>query len=256
MTGPVHDGSDAARAQRGVRRIAVMNPKGGCGKTTVATNLASRYAGMGQGTALFDYDPLGASLRWLRHRAGTLPPIQGVAAHEAPQPGMTRSWQLRVGESTRRIIVDTPAGLERRDFGERLQDLDVILIPVLPSPMDIGATADFIRDLLLIGKLRTRRIRVGIVTNRVKANTNAFHTLRRFVDHLDIPVVGQLRETQNYVTAAQQGLGVHELPRADSRDGARWQSLVQWLEQPWHEPAAPGEAPAPGGVHRAPDRCT
>lgn len=220
----------------GFRRIAVMNPKGGCGKTTLATNLASRYAAGGLAPALFDYDPLGASVRWLRSRPGTRPAVHGVSAHGNGQGGVTRSWQLRVPAGTRRIIHDTPAGLERLQILERIEGLDAILVPVLPSPMDISATADFIRDLLLVGKLRTRRIRVGIVPNRVKSNTRAFRALERFLGTLDIPIVGQVRDTQNYVAAAQAGVGIHELPRQrDSRDTHCWSHIVEWLEAGWRQ---------------------
>jgi chromosome partitioning protein len=215
-----------------------MNPKGGCGKTTIATNLASRYAVAGLTPTLFDYDSLGASMRWLRFRGASLPPVHGVAAHAGPQSGVTRSWQLRVPAGTQRIIDDTPAGLERMQIQRRIEGVDAILVPVLPSPMDIGATADFIRDLLLIGKLRARNTRVGIISNRVKSNTRAFEALGRFIATLDIPLVGQVRETQNYVAAAQTGLGVHELARQrDERDVDCWQGILDWLETGWRAPS-------------------
>jgi chromosome partitioning protein len=237
MNPPSQTGSPSPASFGAVRRIAVMNPKGGCGKTTVATNLASRYAVAGLNAALFDYDPLGASLRWLRARAGALPAVHGVAAHGDPHGGVTRSWQLRVPAGTQRIVHDTPAGLERMQILERIEGVDAILVPVLPSPMDISATADFIRDLLLVGKLRTRNTRVGIISNRVKSNTRAFQALERFLATLDIPLVGQVRETQNYVTAAQTGIGVHELSRQrDERDMNCWLSIMEWLESPWREP--------------------
>jgi len=248
-------GSPSPASLAAVRRIAVMNPKGGCGKTTVATNLASGYAVAGLNAALFDYDPLGASMRWLRSRAGSLPPIHGVAAHGDPHSGVTRSWQLRVPAGTQRIVHDTPAGLERMQILERIEGVDAILVPVLPSPMDISATADFIRDLLLVGKLRSRNTRVGIISNRVKSNTRAFQALERFLATLDIPLVGQVRETQNYVAAAQTGIGVHELARQrDERDASCWSGIMEWLESPWREPGPAGEPPDTGRRQAADSR--
>jgi chromosome partitioning protein len=219
-----------------LRRIAVMNPKGGCGKTTVATNLASLYASRGWVTALFDYDPLGASMRWLRARSGTRAAIHGVAAFDN-KSNVTRTWQLRLPEQTQRVIVDTPAGVERQQLTERIRNVDIILIPVLSSPIDIGTTADFIRDLLVIGKVRTRNIRLGIITNRTKPNTRAFQSLERFLRTLNIPVVAHLRDTQNYVTAVQQGLGVHELKsQTASTDTSCWNTAWDWLEGSTNEP--------------------
>lgn len=216
-----------------MRRIVVMNAKGGCGKTTVATNVASRYARGGAITALFDHDPLGASMRWVRVRGQREPLIHGVEAYRTPrQMNVTRTWQLRVPPDTRYAIIDTPAGLDHQAMTEHVRTADAILIPVLPSPIDIATTADFIRDLLLVGKVRVHRTRVGIVTNRVKSNTLAFRALDRFVRTLDIPVVAHLRETQNYVFAAQQGVGIHELDRRRAhRDAPCWDRIVEWLEQ-------------------------
>ncbi|MGA7802357.1 MAG: ParA family protein, partial [Gammaproteobacteria bacterium] len=165
--------------------------------------------------------------------------VHAVAAHSGPEQGVTRSWQLRVPAGTQRVIHDTPAGLERMQILDRIEGLDAILVPVLPSPMDIGATADFIRDLLLVGKLRTRNTRVGIISNRVKSNTRAFQALERFLATLDIPLVGQVRETQNYVAAAQNGVGVHELGRPrDERDVTCWTTIIEWLEAGWRIPRA------------------
>jgi len=151
-----------------LRRIVVMNSKGGCGKTTIATNLASCYARHGFQTALFDYDPQGSSMRWLRSRDENAAGIYGVVAHKSAMSSKNRSWHLRLPIGTQRVIIDTPAGLRETDLLSHIQNIDEIVIPVLPSPIDIHSTADFIRDLLLIGKLRASNTRVNIITNRVK----------------------------------------------------------------------------------------
>lgn len=207
-----------------------MNTKGGCGKTTVATNLASLYAQRGLSTALFDFDPQGSSAHWLSLRGEQLPPINGVAAFRTTM-GVTRSWQLRVPPGTQRIVLDTPASMDRIELMERVQDADAILIPVLPSPIDAYATANFIRDLLLVAKLRSDRTRVGIIPNRVRETTLAFQALQRFLDSLSIPVVAQLHDSQFYVQAAENGTGIHELnERRAARHLLAWQQLFTWLE--------------------------
>jgi len=212
-------------------RILVLNAKGGCGKTTVATNLASLYAKCGYATALFDCDAQSSSLRWLRLRGEEMPVIYGVAAHQQGPMNVTRTWQLRVPTETQRIIVDAPGGLKNHELAAQVQNVDVILVPVVPSPIDTFATADFIRDLLLVGKVRTPETRIGIVANRVKANTLAFRSLQHFLDRLHIPVVAHLRDTQHYLQAVERGVGVHELdaPRA-LKDRVPWQEMLRWVE--------------------------
>lgn len=224
-------------------RISIMNTKGGCGKTTVATNLASYCASRGYATALFDYDRQASATRWLKQRGSGRAPIHGVAAFEPPREGMTRSWQMRVPENTRYIITDTPAGYALFDVEDRVAEADVILIPVLPSFIDIHSTADFIRDLLLVGKARAHNTRLAIVTNRTRIHTKAVEKLERFLQNLDIPVIARIRDTQHYVTAAEQGVGIHELGERDAaKDIASWASLLEWLDDTWPDAGAPPDA--------------
>lgn len=213
-------------------RVVVMNAKGGCGKTTIATNLASYCAAQGVGAALFDYDPQASSTFWLQNRPQGLAGIHGVAAYQPPQQGVTRAWQLRIPDTTEFVITDTPAGYSGLDIEDRVSESDVILIPVLPSAIDIRSTADFIRDVLLIGKARARNKQLAIVINRARLRTKALEKLERFIESLDIPVIGQLRDTQLYVHAAEQGVGVHELAdRAALQDARCWEQILTWLQE-------------------------
>ena len=212
-------------------RISVMNTKGGCGKTTIATNLASYCASLGYGAALFDYDKQASSSRWAKARPPGQNPIHCVAAYESPRAGMTRSWQMQVPQGTRYVISDTPAGYGMVDIEDRVAETDVILIPVLPSSIDIYATADFIRDLLLIGKARVHNTRLAIVTNRTRIRTRSVEKLERFLNKLDIPVIARIRDTQYYVSAAEQGVGIHELNERDAqKDRQTWAELLGWLD--------------------------
>lgn len=226
-----------------MRRIVVINSKGGCGKTTVATNLASFYAGQGLRTALFDYDPQGSSLRWLQLRSRAERGIFGVNA-AAGQGSGTRSWQLRAPPETQRIVIDTPAALSLREFGRLVPQADAVLIPVTPSAIDMFTTANFIRDLLLTAQIRVKREQIAIIPNRVKANTLSLAGLERFLGTLNITVLDHLRDTQKYVGAAEQGLGIHEARGAqDERDIACWTRIYRWLE--------PELAPAAAAVESA-----
>lgn len=213
-------------------RVTVMNTKGGCGKTTVATSLASYCSAQGYGTALFDFDKQASSARWLKERPRSRAAIHGVAAFEPPRIGMTRTWQMRVPEHTRFIITDTPAGISDCELDDRVAETDIILIPVLPSAIDIHSTADFIRDILLIGKARSRNKRLAIIANRTRLHTRAMDKLERFLQSLDIPVIARLRDTQHYVRAVERGIGVHELAERDARqDVETWAQVLAWLEQ-------------------------
>jgi len=208
-----------------------MNTKGGCGKTTVATNLASYCAAQGCGTALFDYDRQASSTRWLNIRQDSLPFIHGVAAFEPPKEGVTRAWQMALPAGTQYVIADTPAGYSTIDIEDRVAEADVILIPILPSSIDIHCTADFIHDLLLIGKARSLNKRLGIIANRTRAHTRAADKLDYFLRDLDIPVIGRIRDTQHYVSAVEQGVGIHELLERDGRkDADTWEHLLTWID--------------------------
>jgi chromosome partitioning protein len=213
-----------------MQRITVINVKGGCGKTTIATNLASAYAKSGRNTTLIDYDPQGSSTYWLNLRPDEQANINGIAAYPSNR-SVTRSFQLQLPMDTERVIVDTPAGLKGLDLVDQLSGTHTIMIPVLPSSIDTHATADFIRDLYLIAKVKSSRTRLCIVCNRVKPNTLAFKSLDRFLKAMDIPIIALLRETQAYIRASENGLGIHELgSRTDQRDLEDWQQIIDWLD--------------------------
>lgn len=214
-----------------MRKVMVINSKGGCGKTTIATNLAAYYARNGLKTVIFDYDPQGSSLQWIRTRDAERGEIVGVPAYRGARDGVTRTWQLRVPQDTDRVIFDTPAGIHGQDLVDLVKRVDVILVPVQPSPIDIHACSHFIKDLLLVGKIRKLNVRVGVVANRARERTHGFFILGRFLKSLHIPFIATLRDAQNYVKAAENGVGIHELDAPFiQRDIEQWSSLVEWVE--------------------------
>ncbi len=209
----------------------IVNAKGGCGKTTITTNIASYYSAQGKDVRLFDHDSQGSSLAWLGRRPATVSPIAGVDASKKSDTRMTRSWQLRVPPETDVAVIDTPAGIDIYELATLFQERDTVLIPVLPSPIDIHATAHFIGDLLTTGKARKRMIRLGVVANRVRKNTHSYHNLEKFLFSLSIPFITSLRDTQLYASAIEQGVGISELqnPR-NKQDKEQWSPLFRWLE--------------------------
>jgi chromosome partitioning protein len=217
---------------KNVHRILFVNTKGGCGKTTLATNLASYYALKDDCVTLFDHDPQGSSTQWLTLRDENQTPIHGIAAFQKQNQLQTRSFMMRTPAESNRVIVDTPAGIHGQMLNEVIHKTDTVLIPVLPSPIDIHAATRFISDLLLIAKVRSKGVRLGVIANRVKRNTLIYRSLERFLDSLNIPLVAILRDTQNYVHAAEQGISIHELKGNQViKDQIQWKALIRWLDE-------------------------
>jgi chromosome partitioning protein len=213
-----------------MQRILVLNPKGGSGKTTIATNLASYFATQNERPMLFDNDPQGSSTRWLKKRKPEQLFIHGVAAFER-STRMTRAFQMRIPPETQHVVVDTPAAVVGQDLPELTKGADAIIVPVLPSDIDIHACSKCIADLLLIAKVRRDEHRIGVVANRVKRNTLIYQSLLRFLEALRIPVITTIRDSQNYVRASELGVGVFEMkPYLVASDLEDWYPLLNWLK--------------------------
>jgi chromosome partitioning protein len=221
-------------------KIVVLNPKGGSGKTTIATNLAAYYASHGLFPALQDLDAQASSTRWLQKRTENQPRIHGVSPFNVPAK-MTRTFAMRIPPEVQRIVVDTPAAINKHQFIEFTRGADRILIPVLPSDIDIQAVTRCIADLLLHAKIQRGENRIAVVANRVKRNTVIFRSLMRFLNSLKIPVIAVLRDSQNYIRSAESGVGLHEMKGSRFRvDQAHWTSLIDWIE---HGIVPAGETP-------------
>ena len=160
---------------------------------------------------------------------------------------------MRIPPDAAHVIVDTPAAVPAQDMPDMTKSADAIIVPVLPSDIDIHACSKCIADLLLIAKVRRDENRIGVVANRVKRNTIIFQSLMRFLDTLRIPVVATLRDSQNYVRAAELGIGVHEMKSYVAHDDTeQWAPLVEWLARPRPAAKPPGTAPAGGGETAGP----
>ncbi|MBT8080700.1 MAG: AAA family ATPase [Gammaproteobacteria bacterium] len=231
--------------------IVVLNPKGGCGKTTLATNIAAAYAQRGPVPAVMDCDPQGSTMRWLEKRAASRPPIHGIAAFKRSM-GATRSWQLRVPPDSTSLIVDSPASLTHDDLREMTRDATSILVPVLPSSIDIHAASRCIADLLLVAKIDRRDRKLAVVANRTRQNTKSFQKLMRFLDSLGIPIISILRDSQNFVHAAEEGIGICELPPYRIRqDIDELNKIMTWLDSWPHRRehrGMPGDYDRPSNV--------
>jgi chromosome partitioning protein len=224
-----------------MQKIVILNSKGGSGKTTVATNLAACCSTIaGRHAALMDLDPQGSAMRWLRKRPQDRVSIHGIAAFER-SASVTRTFQLRVPTECDTLVVDTPAAIDPHTLPDVTRGAHAILVPVMPSEIDIHATAKCVADLLLIAKVRRSEGRLGIVANRVRSNTLVSQSLMRFLERLDIPLVATLRDSQNYLRSAELGVGISELPRWQAwPDLAEWERLLEWLRGRVRAPAPRG----------------
>jgi chromosome partitioning protein len=242
-----------------MQRIVVLNPKGGSGKTTIAINLASYLAARGYRPVLMDYDPQGSSVRWVKKRQPSQPMIRAIAAYEKDSR-TTRAFQLRIPDDATHVIVDTPAAVEPRQLPDMTRDAHKILVPVLPSDIDIHTCSRCIGDLLLVAKIRREDDRIGVIANRVRRNTLMYQALIRFLHTLGIPIVAIIRDSQNYVRAAELGIGVHEMKSYIARaDVEQWGPLITWLTgeadgtlAPSNGPAGSAEEPPPGAMPEEP----
>ena len=207
-----------------MRTIMLMNAKGGCGKTTIATNLATWYADEGRKVALADYDPQKSTLDWLEARQGYagVPEIQAIDA--------THKGSLRPAKDTDLLVMDAPASTHGSVIDKLLKQVDTLILPVLPSPIDMRACQRFLGELLEKGRVSPTRTQIGIVANRVRENTVIYHDLEKYLGHLEIPFITHLRESQNYIRSAELGLGIFELaPSLVYKDVVLWDALIDWI---------------------------
>jgi len=214
-----------------LHKIVILNPKGGSGKTTLATNLASFYALRGCAPTLMDCDPQGYSMRWLDRRSGDRPKIHGVAAFEL-ETRANGNQPISAWPGSDELIIDLPAALPHDQLFEHTYDADSILIPVLPSAIDIYAASRLVAELLLITQIDRRDRRLAIVANRTRQNTRSYGMLVRFLASLKIPLIAKLRDSQNYVHAAAEGIGIYEIPlHRTKKDIRQMDAVIQWLDQ-------------------------
>jgi chromosome partitioning protein len=214
-----------------IHKVVVLNPKGGSGKTTLAFSLAGYLASTGRLVALLDMDRQGSSTHWLQNRPDSLPSIRALAP---PQGG---SGRVEVPDDVDCVVIDAPAGLAGDELIDYTCGAHAILVPVLPSDLDIHAASRLVSQLLLKAQVSRRNGRLGIVANRVKERTVAYKQLLRFLDRLSINLVGSLRDSQNYIHAASEGRCIHEMaPSQVRRDTEQWEAITEWLESRLEKP--------------------
>jgi len=211
-----------------VRTILVLNPKGGCGKSTIATTIAGYFAMQGKNVSLADCDPQCSSSDWLDIRPENLANINNVPV---------KNNKLLVPIDTDILVLDTPAGIRDQKIANIVRAAQTMVIPILPSPIDMRAAERFLRDLIKLRKKTvSNKIKIATVANRVRENTLAAAKLEDYLEKLQlpngrkIPFMTLLRASQNYVHAAERGMTIFELaPSRTHTDRLQWQPLLKWL---------------------------
>lgn len=212
-----------------MRHIMVMNAKGGCGKSTLATNIASYYADAGHAVALADYDPQRSGLDWIDRRPEGRAEIVGIAGFESGLRHVPRSADM--------VVIDAPARSHGKELTELVSKAETIIVPVLPSTIDMQATDRFIAELKAVGKVERKQAKIGVVANRVREYTLIFDELDEHLTRMRVPYLASLREAQNYVRAYTRGLGVHELPEYLAwPDWEQWEPLIGWINSKKSQP--------------------
>lgn len=205
-----------------MRSVLIASSKGGCGKTTVATNLAAHFAQRGRNTVVIDADHQGSALRWCAERPDTVPGVLGMSA--------SRNVLDRLPGDSKRLIVDSAAGSSVEQLSRWLDHVDAVVVPVLPSAFDLSATEPFLASLTKVPRIKRGKLPVALIGNRLKPWTRASQEAIAEVRELPFPLIGQLRDSQAYVLLAGLGKGVFdyhsELVRSHQQD---WKKLLRWL---------------------------
>ena len=205
-----------------MKTILIVNPKGGSGKTTVATNLAGYFASSGDNVLLFDMDRQRSATGWLERRPEGLPDIHSWNS---------RSQRSALGKAKPDwLVVDTPAGMHGAKLADAIQRADRVVVPVQPSAFDMGAASEFMEILHAERKVRRGKVEVAVIGMRVDLRTRSALALEAFLEETEFPVLTYLRDAQVYVQAAEEGLSLFDMPpyRAEHEMG-QWQPLLEWL---------------------------
>mgnify|MGYP005658041947 FL=1 len=204
-----------------MKTLMVYNSKGGSGKSTICTNLASYYAQAGMDVTIIDLDPQQSSMQWLKMRPISKPKITGT----------TSSSKIQKKKKDAIIIYDLPAAIHGDRLYNYLKKTNMVIVPVLPSPIDMRAASDFINELRKSGPVIRKKIKIGLVANRARAITNIFLELDNYLlKQKGFKYITALRDNTNYIKSAKTGLGIYDMGQAQTaQDREEFKPLIRWI---------------------------
>ena len=210
-----------------MRTIIILNPKGGCGKSTISTNVASYFAIKGKKVTLADCDPQGSSKDWLSVRPDRYSAINGIVVDDD---------RLKIPRNSEVLIIDTPAAVADKRLSKYLRKAQSLIMPIIASPIDIRAAEKFLEELFSFKGTINNKIKIATVANRVREDTLIAAKLEYYLDNVKLPngkklpFMTMLRASQNYIHAAERGLSIFELPPSKTYyDREQWAPLLRWL---------------------------
>jgi len=210
-----------------MRTIIILNPKGGCGKSTISTNIASYFAIKGKKVTLADCDPQGSSRDWLSIRPDRYSAINGIVVNDD---------RLQIPRNTEVLIIDTPAAIGDKRLGKYLRKAQSLIMPIIASPIDIRAAEHFLSEIFSFKGSINNKIKIATIANRVREDTLIAAKLEHYLDKIKLPngkklpFITMLRASQNYIHAAERGLSIFELPPSKTYyDREQWMPLLRWL---------------------------
>ena len=222
--------------------IAVVNRKGGSGKSTFAAHVAAWCAQRGHSVMLGDVDRQQSSRAWLRRRDIALPAIAPWA--------MDNKNMLRVPTGITHVVLDTPGGIHGFELARVVMFADAIIMPVCSSMFDRESAAACHAELMALPRIASGRCRLAVVGMRIDGRTHAARTLAEWSQALGLPFLGALRETQLYVRSLERGLTIFDLPETQAAaDLEQWAPIIDWM-LPILEPAMAANDEAPQGAIR------
>jgi chromosome partitioning protein len=212
-------------------RILIANTKGGCGKTTLTSTLAGAMAQRGRKVALIDCDPQQSSMAWVQQRPATLPPVAAISCAD-PSHGLAAGFTLRIPHDAAVVLIDTPAGMRAHELAQLSRNAHVLLVPIVPSALDLRATLGFIDKLRALPEFRSGTLRTALVINRIKERTVSAREMDATLGRITQAALIRVRDSQAYVRAAAEGRSIFDDQGSATREHrADWQALLDFIER-------------------------